>query len=60
MQDSWSDLQLFLLLNAAILGAGVTIKYFVVDFLNGEAAKRSLWRDLYQVGGSSNTNDVIE
>ena len=49
LQDSWSDLQLFLLLNLVVICAGVIAKYLVVNALDGESANSGLWQNLYQV-----------
>ena len=60
LQDSWSDLQLFLVLNVAILALGVTVKYCFVDSLSGEELKPSLWRDFYQVRSLDVSADILQ
>ena len=48
-QDSYSDLQLFLLLNAGLVVLGVTIKHTVIDDLDASVTgQRSVWQDLYK------------
>ncbi len=48
-QDSYSDLQLFLLLNAGLVLLGVFIKHNVIDGLDAnDPEKRSIWQDLYK------------
>ena len=48
-QDSYSDLQLFLVLNAGLVLLGVAIKHNVIDGLDAAAPeKRSVWQDLYK------------
>lgn len=49
LQDSWSDLQLFLALNVAVISVGVAVKYLVVDVLDGQSATHDFWQSLYQV-----------
>ncbi|KAK9800732.1 hypothetical protein WJX73_002178 [Symbiochloris irregularis] len=48
-EDSWSDLQLFLALNLAVIGVGVAVKYLIVDVLDGQSATHDFWQSLYQV-----------
>ena len=48
-QDSYSDLQLFLALNAGLVLLGVAIKHNIIDNLDaGNPEKRSIWQDLYK------------
>ena len=48
-QDSYSDLQLFLVLNAGLVLLGVAIKHTVIDDLDAaDPQKRSIWQDLYK------------
>ena len=48
-QDSYSDLQLFLVLNAGLVLLGVAIKHTVIDDLDAaDLQKRSIWQDLYK------------
>ena len=47
-QDSYSDLQLFLVFNVGLVVLGVAIKHNLIDQLEANPEKHSIWQDAYK------------